>query len=82
MKVEVFSFFCKAKFVIGWGKGVYILASCEYNFIRVYENLVQHPNNKTSILLLLNYANTGVNLLINSFHYMFYCMIIIHNINL
>ena len=25
--------------------GIVILASCEYHFIRVYENLVQHPSN-------------------------------------
>ncbi len=25
--------------------GIVILASCEYHFIRVHENLVQHPSN-------------------------------------
>ena len=28
--------------------GIVILASCEYNFIRVHENLAQHPNNNIS----------------------------------
>ena len=30
-------------------RGFIILANCEYNFIRVHENLVQHPDNNTSI---------------------------------
>ena len=30
---------------VEWG-----LASCEYHFIRVQENLVQHPNNNISIV--------------------------------
>ena len=37
----------------GWGKrmdgGIVILASCEYQFFRVYENLVQHTSNNISI---------------------------------
>ena len=32
--------------------GIVILASCEYHFIRVYENLVQHPSNNISIVHL------------------------------
>ena len=27
--------------------GIVVLASCEYKFIRVHENLVQHPINNT-----------------------------------
>ena len=39
---------------MGWGKrggywGIVILSSCEYHFIRVHENLVQHPSNNMSI---------------------------------
>ena len=34
----------------GGGKAIVILASCEYYFIRVHENLVQHPSNDISIL--------------------------------
>ena len=34
----------------GWG-GTIILASCEHLFIRVHENLVQHPSNNTSNLI-------------------------------
>ena len=30
--------------------GVVILASCEYYFIRVHENLLQHPSNYISII--------------------------------
>ena len=30
---------------------IVILASCEYHFIRVHENVVQHPINNTSIAL-------------------------------
>ena len=30
--------------------GIVILASCEHNFIRVHESLVQHPSNNISIL--------------------------------
>ena len=33
----------------GMGK-VVILASCEYYFIRVHENLVQHPSRNKSII--------------------------------
>ena len=29
--------------------GIVILASCEHHFIRVLENLVQHPSNNISI---------------------------------
>ena len=32
-----------------WMGIIVILASCEYHFIRVYENLVQHPSNNISI---------------------------------
>ena len=28
----------------------YFLASCEYYFVRVHENLVQHPSNNISIV--------------------------------
>ena len=28
-----------------------ILASCKYHFIRVHENLVQHPTNNKSIII-------------------------------
>ena len=31
---------------------IVILVSCEYYFIRVYENLVQHPSNNISIICL------------------------------
>ena len=33
----------------GWIGGIVILASCEHNFIRVHENLVQYPSNNISI---------------------------------
>ena len=33
------------------GEGIVFLASFEHKFIRVHENLVQHPNNNTSIFL-------------------------------
>ena len=33
-------------------EGIVLLASCEQNFIRVYENLVQHPSNNISIIML------------------------------
>ena len=39
---------------------IVILASCEYHFIRVHENMVQHPSNNISIILhqiMLNIAN-------------------------
>ena len=39
----------------GSGKGVggnVILTSCKYHFIRVYNNLAQHPSNDTSIVVL------------------------------
>ena len=50
----------REKFVVnlvcgcGWGKGggwgfIVILTSCEYRFIRVHENLLEHPNNNISI---------------------------------
>ena len=39
-----------AKGVDGWGRGVgiVVLASSEYYFISVHENLVQHPKNNIS----------------------------------
>ena len=33
-------------------RGIVILASCEYYFIRIHENLVQHPRNNISISYL------------------------------
>ena len=30
--------------------GIFILARCEFHFIRVHENLVQHPSNYISIV--------------------------------
>ena len=36
-----------------WMRGIVILASSEYHFIRVHENLVQHLSNNTSIILAL-----------------------------
>ena len=33
----------------GWIGGIVILASCEHQFIRVHENLVQHPSTNISI---------------------------------
>ena len=36
----------EAKWVDG---GIVILARCEYHFIRVHENLEQHPSNNISI---------------------------------
>ena len=33
----------------GWG-GIVILAICEYHFIRIHENLVQHPSNNIGII--------------------------------
>ena len=35
---------------MGWG--IIILASWEYQHIRVHENLVQHPNNYISICIV------------------------------
>ena len=35
-----------------WIGGIVILASWEFHFIRVHENLVQHPSNYISILTL------------------------------
>ncbi len=32
--------------------GIVILASCEYHFIRVNKNLVQHPSNNISIVII------------------------------
>ena len=32
--------------------GIVILASCEYHFIRVHKNLVQHPCNNILILVM------------------------------
>ena len=32
-------------------EGIVILASCEYHFIRVHENRVQHPSNNISIIV-------------------------------
>ena len=34
----------------GWEVGIVILSSCEYYFIRVHENLVQHPSDNISIV--------------------------------
>ena len=36
---------------MGWSKSGVILANCEYQFIRVNKNLVQHPSNNISIRL-------------------------------
>ena len=33
--------------------GIVILASCEYNFIRVHKNLVHHPSNNKWILAII-----------------------------
>ena len=33
----------------GWISGIFILACCEHHFIRLHENLVQHPSNNISI---------------------------------
>ena len=38
--------------VKGVDGGIVILVSCEHHFIRVHENLVQHPSNNISIGLL------------------------------
>ena len=32
----------------GWGWAIVILASCEDNFIRIHENLVQYPSDNIS----------------------------------
>ena len=42
-----------------------VLTSCEYNFIRVHENLVQHPSIYISIVstvVKLNYFLMGINI--------------------
>ena len=36
----------------GGGWGIVILASCDYHFIRVHENLVQHPSNNISNIFI------------------------------
>ncbi len=33
----------------GFDVGIVFLASCEYHFIRVHENMIQHPSNNISI---------------------------------
>ena len=33
----------------GWMGSIVVLASCEYHFIRVHKNLMQHPCNNISI---------------------------------
>ena len=35
-----------------WMGGIVILASWEYNFIRIHENLVQYPCNNISITIV------------------------------
>ena len=40
---------------MGWMGDLVILASCEYYFYRVHENLVQHPSNNISILSNIDY---------------------------
>ena len=42
-----------------WSKGVkcggiVILASCEHHFIRVHENLVHHPSNNISVIIMIH----------------------------
>ena len=38
------------------GEGYHYLATCEHYFIRVNENLVQHPNNNISIYMDSNFT--------------------------
>ncbi len=33
-----------------WMRGIIVLASCEHHFMRVHENLVQHPSYNISIV--------------------------------
>ena len=40
--------------VKGWIWGIIILASCEYYFFRVNENLLQRPSNNISIITYNN----------------------------
>ena len=41
--------------VKGVNEGSVILASCEYYFIRLHENLLEHPCNNISIIILSSY---------------------------
>ena len=43
--------------------GIVILDSCGYHFIRVHENLVQHPSNNISITRASIYDMTGMDIL-------------------
>ena len=45
--------------IYGVDRGIVILASCEHPFIRVRENLVQHPKYYTSIVELSQELITG-----------------------
>ena len=38
--------------IVEMDRSIVILASCEFHFSRVHENLVQHPNNNISILMI------------------------------
>ena len=42
---------------------IFILASCKYQFIRVYENLVQHPRNHISIKIYIVYLRPRTKIL-------------------
>ena len=42
----------------GWMESIVILASCKHHFIRVHENLVQHPSNNISIIISLSQSLT------------------------
>ena len=54
-------------------EGIVILASCEYHFLRVHENLVQHQSNKISInnidkLSILGKVNRKIVVIIYTFN--------------
>ena len=46
--------------VQGVDGGIFNLAICEYHFIRVYENLVQHPSNIISLDIFNFPLNPGI----------------------